>query len=989
MSDNDVPGTSESGLGTTGSTGADGGNGVSDVRTELTDAERARLVALDEALQKANTAKRWSDVIKLTLEKAELVIDTAEKVALFREGGRLYLERSSNQAEAIKCYRRVLDIDPNDREALDRLKDLYEKRRDWERLVEVMRAECSLLDAPYQPLRRLELARLATERLRKPNICIDLWQDVLAVDAANAEAITALAGLYERAREWAPLAEILEKKLGQVSDRTETVQLLQKLGTIYGDQLNDDQGAVSAYKRLLDLDPEDRRAQEQLKKRYVAAHAWEDLESFYGATGKWDELIRTLERAADAKESELDERVTLLFRVARLYQERMNAADRAGRAYEKVLALDSGNLEAAEALTPIYEAAGDAKKLASAYEIRISHTDDGDERVLLLREAGLLYEEKLRSPQQAFDKFLHAFAIDPLQEVLRDDLDRLAAKTKAWDRVFEAYGNAIENATHADDALDLRLCFARVLQGAGKVQDAIAQYRAVWNERPDDATALGALEELYRRTEAFGELLKVLERRSELESEPQARKTLAYEMARLADEHLGDVEKAIEAYRTIPIEFGPEEVEAYRALESLYERKERWDDLAQTFEHRIDLGPSTDEELAALKFRLAEVLAERQGDKERGLSLWCEVLTIMPEHEGALGAIEGLLQDPELGARAASVLEPIYEGRSDYTNLVRALEVTAASMPEPESRVDVITRIGELYAEQLRDENKAFETYCRALRQTPGNPGIAARLEDLGRGRSRLPEMVALLSELAGAASDERLARQLWVRAATLLDDPLGDIDGAVAAYSQALELDERDAEVLTALEALYRRTERYRELLGVLRKRAAIEDDPQERERVLGQVAAIHDEMLGEPREAIRIFQEILDADATSLGALSSLESLYERQQMWSELSDNLSSQLSFAEDERARIPLMLRLGALRETRLQAIDAAIETYREILDLDPTNADALAALERLVAQPEHRARIAEILEPLYRDANDIRKLIGVHEIQVAISKSPE
>ena len=712
MSDNDIPGTTASGQGTSGSSASDGSDGV---RTELSEADQNRLAELDQALEKLTAQKRWSDVIKTTIEKAELVVDPVEKVALLRDAGRLFLERSSNQAEAIKCYRRVLDLDPTDREALDRLKDLYEKRRDWERLVEVMRSECALLDAPYQPLRRLELARLATERLRKPNICIDLWQDVLATDGTNAEAVNALASLYERAREWAPLSEMLEKKLEQSADRAETVQILQKLGTIYGDQLNDDGGAVSAYKRLLELAPDDRRAQEQLKKRYVAAHAWDDLEAFYSANGKWDELIRTLERAADAKDGDLDERITLLFRVARLYQDQLNAPDRAARAYEKVLALDSANLEAAEALTPIYEAAGDAKKLVGVYEVRITHTDAGDERVLLLREAGLLYEEKLRNPQQAFDKFLHAFAIDPLQEVLRDDLDRLAAKTKAFERVFEAYAEAIDNQGHPDDALDLRLCFARVLQGGGRVEDAIAQYRAVWDERPDDLTALAALEELYRETEGYAELINVLERRADLETEPEARKRLAYEMARLADEHLGDAERAIEAYRAIPIEFGPDEMDAYRALESLYERKERWDDLAQTIEHRIDLGPAGDEELAALKFRLADVLLNRIGDADQGLSLYCEVLTIMPEHEGALKAIEGLLANPELGARAAAVLEPIYEGKGDFARLVEALEVTAAALPDPEARVDVITRIGELYAEQLRDEDKAFETYCRAL----------------------------------------------------------------------------------------------------------------------------------------------------------------------------------------------------------------------------------------------------------------------------------
>ena len=46
---------------------------------------------------------------------------------------------------------------------------------------------------------------------------------------------------------------------------------------------------------LLTLEPDDRRAQEELKKRYVALGRWDDLEVFYAESGKWDEFIRVLE----------------------------------------------------------------------------------------------------------------------------------------------------------------------------------------------------------------------------------------------------------------------------------------------------------------------------------------------------------------------------------------------------------------------------------------------------------------------------------------------------------------------------------------------------------------------------------------------------------------------------------------------------------------------------------------------------------------------
>src|SRR5690606_28398355 len=148
------------------------------------------------------------------------------------EAGTLYVERSSNQAEAIKCCEAVLEISPHDLEAIERLKELYEKRRAWEPLDRLMGREAEQLEPADRAIRYVEMAELATQRLRKPEICIEMWELVLGAERGHPQAIEALAPLYERAREWEKLTGVLETLSEAEPDPEQQKQQLQKLGMI-------------------------------------------------------------------------------------------------------------------------------------------------------------------------------------------------------------------------------------------------------------------------------------------------------------------------------------------------------------------------------------------------------------------------------------------------------------------------------------------------------------------------------------------------------------------------------------------------------------------------------------------------------------------------------------------------------------------------------------------------------------------------------------
>jgi tetratricopeptide (TPR) repeat protein len=956
---------------------------------ELTADEVAELEKLDDAIAKFEQQKRWSDMIRSILKKAELLQSPEQKVGLFRQAGTLYLERSSNQAEAIKCFEQLLALDAQDVDAIERLKQMYEKRRDWEKLIRTMQREVDLLPEDDQLIRYGEMAELATQRLRKPDVCIELWQKVLKGDPENSNALDNLAQLYERAREWEPLAEVLETLVAGDTDVSSMKQQLQKLGMIYADKIGNDEGAIGAFKKLLELDPSDRRAQEQLKRRYVSLGAWDELETFYAANEKWDELIRIVERQAEAQETGPDDRIPLLFRAARLWEDKKGKPDRAARVYEKILGADPDNVQAAEALTPIYEEAHDARKLVSVLEVRFAHAADDSAKVELLGKIGHVFEERLRQPEVAFERYLEAFSLAPTHDEARVDVERLAEEMNGWDRLVSGFESAIEAVADPHQAVPIRLSYGQTLAQLDRIDDAIEQLQLVYELESDNLAAISALGDLYVRTERFRELLDIYARRIELEEDPAARLEIAYRRAQLFSEALSDTDKAIEAFEGIIDEYGVEQVDACRDLEQLYESESRWHQLGQLLERRIEANPESHEELAALKFRLGRVCESQMQDKPRAVGLFREVLSLIAEHDGAKARLEELLDDDEVAAEASQVLEPIYEMSEEWGPYVNALRVQHRFSEEPRQKLQLLTRVADTYFQHIGDTERGFVSLCEAYREMPSDTGTLQRLEMLASEHDLFEAVAELTGDLAANVEDVSLSRSLWIKTAQIHEAQLQDMEAAVSAYRKVLEADPGDFEVLGALDTLYRGGQRWHELVGVLRARVEAYSDPDDKIGVLSEMARTHSDLLDEADQAIALQNEILELDPTNLGALSALDDLLARQGLWSDLVDNVERQLSMNEDPQEQTLLLLRLAEIREQRLGSTDAAVEIYRDVLANDASNPAALGALERLLESPDHQAAVADILEPIYRDGGASARLVDVYEIQAHHATAPE
>ncbi len=460
-----------------------------------------RVEELKSKAQKQEQAKRYNEYVKTLIEIAEAVSDPAEKIDNYAKAADLYSGKFSNAAEAVKCYEAILAIDGEHAQAIDFLRQSYEKRRDWEKLIGLLRREAAALpEGGDRAAKYLEIAKLASERVKKVDFCIELWDEVLANDPENPEALNALAGLYERHKDYQAFARCCRSRSTRPSTAPRSSRSSASSRSSTASASRTTRRPSRPGKQVIALNPQDRKAQEALKKAYLQLQRWDDLEVFYAESGKWDEFIRVLE-SQEAKETDDAAKISLLVKIAELWMVQKQKADRAARAYEKVLSIDGSHLAAAEALIPIYTQANNPKGLAGAIEVKLSHDQDDVSRLDLYRQVAALYETRLKEPQRAFERYLSAFQIAPQDEQCIDDVERAARVDRRWDALIQAYSSAISRAESEGDialGVDLRLRLGRVLLDEVKrIDEALVavprRVRGGWREPGRDRRAGAAL----------------------------------------------------------------------------------------------------------------------------------------------------------------------------------------------------------------------------------------------------------------------------------------------------------------------------------------------------------------------------------------------------------------------------------------------------------------------------------------------------------------
>jgi len=954
------------------------------VLTQLVQIDDQDIDAVRELTGVYETLGRWRDLLAYQQKLAELSADMGEKADLYRAVARRWIDQFSNVQNAVGAYESLLAVAPGDEEAETRLKELYLKRRAWAPLYALYEAQLPRVEGDARVELLGEMAKLAAERLDRGADAIAHYKQILELDPSASGVLDSLEKQAERDKDFATVAEVLERRVDGAEDDQSRLNALQKLGGVYAERLKDPVAAARTWRRVLDIQPGHARALRVLRESYVASGDWDGLEELYASQNDWEGLVEYLSSAAD-KSSEPQVKLDISFRAARIYEDQLATPERAVRSYERVLSVSPTDARAAEKLVPIYEKEEKWSRLPALYEILLGATEDVEQQVGMLRKLAAVTGGPLADKQKALGYARRAYELDASEDGL-SLLEAWSRAANSWSPFVEAVEARLKRDEDLDDAqrraLKLRLAevYSREL---GKVDEAAATYRELVEADPTDAETIHELDALLRANEKKDDLRWLFQLRAD-QVEGEERAEILEEWATLEEEVFGDQAQAITLLRKV-VEVTPARGEALRALSRLLIAAGEAAAAAEVVARHRDV--SDGEQRGRCEVELATLYLEKLERPVDAFDAAVRALEILPHDDDAVGILARLMEKPETRAQAAQVLSIEYAETGDARREAQAIRVLLESETDATTRLALFLKLAEVEEEKLRAAGTAFDVVLGALGEFAGELTVWDRASELASQSGRPTDLAeAYRTHLVAARSAEGEKKleddveiELCERAAKLHDEQLGDPEGAMPYLDRVLAVDPTNERAFSRLKMILTNSERWGELEALYDKAAQGTPDQSTRIELLNDVAVIAEEIMNDAAKAIRYYERILTLESLYVPALDALERLYEREGRWKDLAALLERRLETSTDEESA-DIKLNLGRIYLDRLHEPEKSLDHLERVLEFRQGDAEARQLVERLLEVGSLRLRAARVLEVVYEARDEVRQLVRVLEI---------
>ncbi|HTJ46947.1 MAG TPA: SIR2 family protein [Kofleriaceae bacterium] len=847
----------------------------------------------------------------------------------------------------------VADGNAEAKDAVDLIERRAKDAGDHERLVEVLLGRIELVP-PESAGERAQLLRRIAEAyengLGDLKRAFEALTTACQIDPSDDEGVVAAERLAAATGDWAELVNEASQIATEASDPKVASKWWGRMGRWYTEKLDRYDYAAPSLRRALELD-----------KTNTDAHR--AMAELLRKQSKWAELADELRAHVEVEGSDAA-KVDLLLSLGDLCESHLAQNAKAIEAYQQAADLDAHNDDALAALERLYRRDERWGSLAKVLERRAEMSEgagDTGRAAALRRELATLRAEKLGDLEGAIARYEAALTADGADQAALRALIDLYDKTGRTDDYLRTLERQAAVAPEGERLAVLRKLAAE-LSEQGDKEGAQARARAAYEKILDlDANADDAyrgLERILRSTDAWYDLVSLVERHIAASKSPAQRIELFLQVADVHEKELSDPHRAIEAHLNV-LAIDEKSQAALSALARLYQRTEAYD-------------------------RAVDVLARHaQQEGNRAAPLWADAgrLALEQLHDAELAErhLEKALALDATHLGALRAMAELHRERASWGNAVEFLlraEQASASRLE---RVGFLTEAAELAESKLDDAPRALELLERVLRLDPDHEEagqkVADRMINARRWDDALPVLEMLARKAEGPGHGDRLENARRQAQLGKAYEELHRAEKAAKHYRNAVDADpdnlsaslglaatlmtEAKAHEASAAEELWKEVDRrYREVLA--RHRTGLAD---------GQVADIWHHLgvasraLGDDKKAENALRRALERDPLHEPTLQALVDLAGQKGDWKTVVESKRALLEGAPDA-IKVKLFDEIGDIQRGKLRDVAAAVGAYLEALKLSAGSHVLLHKLLDAYTEQKQWRRAVETLDQL-------------------------
>jgi len=572
--------------------------------------------------------KKWSQIAELReqmvgelagRDRADLLVDIAQ-----------HWQRAANGERFEGSLLEALAADPVHPDAYPLLAEHLTQKRDYATLVGI--AEQAVEAAPLadQPRRLAELADLYEKKLGDIAMAADAWRRAEAL-SPSPKGASELKRLMQKQERWASMTASLERELESARDRDTKAEVLKRLGQVYRER-HDLQKARQLWHEALELKPND-------------AAIYRSLAELAEREGNQVEVAETLRKQLRAAKEKV-EKLNLLRKLASLYDERLHDLEGVEWACGEILEQLPGDRDALRRLEAAFERGGEATedKLVEILEQHAGAAATPAERIPLLHRLAAIYERR-GDVAAAADRYERVAKLDKHDLKSLEALGRLEAQLEKWPEAVAALERTLPRVPPGAEGVEPWKRYARIVDGKlGDAMRAAKAWKEVIERRPTDKEALEGLTRLARARGDYALLDDVLSRR-QAHADGEEAVAVALERAQLADERLKRPEHAIEILRHVLAELAPRNLEAHARLGKLLAAAGDIDGSLRIAERELFLTEDPAQKLA-IAIDIGRRWSQKK-DARRAILAWQRVAELGADNAEALQQLAALLRQTE------------------------------------------------------------------------------------------------------------------------------------------------------------------------------------------------------------------------------------------------------------------------------------------------------------------------------------------------------